>query len=158
MDKKSMNNQDIEEKLSRYEHFIEYKLKIDLKQVEETLRIKNVMYQEWDEVENMSKTVQEFKEKDRDMNLKFELANGVMAQSEVTDFNCVYVDIGLGYMLDMEPDEAIKYATIRKNILKKEVEHYRKLAVDIKVHIKFVLLALNELQATLTSPGSNKNR
>ncbi|KAK9888917.1 hypothetical protein WA026_001138 [Henosepilachna vigintioctopunctata] len=79
------------------------------------------------------------------MNLKFEIGTGVSTFAEVSDHDEVYVNIGLGFLLKMEPEEAIKYAKIRKKALKREVEHNRKLAVEIKVRIKLVLLALNEL-------------
>ncbi|XP_044751199.1 protein UXT homolog [Coccinella septempunctata] len=147
-----IKNEIIEEKIKKYELFVEEKLKTDLRKVDDTLLIKNKLYQEWEEVENMCKTIQEFKEKDRDMLMKLELGDGVLVQGEVTNFNDVFIDIGLGHILKMEPDEAIKYAGIRKRVLKKEVEHYRKLAVDIKVHIKFVLLAISELQSPNTPP------
>ncbi|XP_045470261.1 uncharacterized protein LOC123677650 [Harmonia axyridis] len=153
-----MKIEDIEEKIKKYELYIEEDLKNDLKKVDDTLRLKNSMYQEWEEVENMSKTIQEFNEKDRDMLLKLELGDGVLVQGEVTNFNDVFVDIGLGHILKMEPVEAIKYAGIRKNILKKEVDHNRKLAVEIKTRIKFTLLAISELQSTILPPEQEKKR
>ncbi|KAL3281049.1 hypothetical protein HHI36_004273 [Cryptolaemus montrouzieri] len=144
-----MRTEDIKDKIRKYEIFVEEKLKSDLKEVENKLHSKNLSYQEWEEVEHMSKIVQEFKVKDEDMLLNLELEKGVMGYGEVTDFGEVFVDVGLGYLLKMEPDEAVKYAEIRKKALKREVEHYRQLAVEIKVHIKLVLLAVNELHSTI---------
>ncbi|KAG5870920.1 hypothetical protein JTB14_004141 [Gonioctena quinquepunctata] len=119
---------EVKKKIEDYEHFIEDR---------------------WQEVKQVVKTVREFKEKDRDMLVRLDIGCGIMATGEITDFERTYVDIGLGYKLEMDCDEADKYSDIRLKLLTKEIEHFRNLAVDVKVHIKLVLLAINELQASI---------
>ncbi|XP_023016149.1 protein UXT homolog [Leptinotarsa decemlineata] len=145
----AMHSADIQKKIEEYNNFIEVKLKNDLKDIEKLLDDKSVKLKDWQEVKQVLKTVREFREKDRDMSVRVDIGGGVLSTSEITDFERTYVSIGLGYMLEMDCDEADKYADIRLRLLTKEINHFRNLAVDVKVHIKLVLLAINELQASI---------
>lgn len=144
-----MDNEIVGKKIKHYEHFIEKVLKKDLKDIQLELKKRSEKYQEWQNVKNVLKTVNEFKEKDRDMVLKINLNNDVMVTGEINDYEQTYINIGLGYLLEMDCEEANKYSDIRLKLLKKEIEHFRELAVNVKVHIKLTLLAINELQTTL---------
>ncbi|XP_019876956.1 protein UXT [Aethina tumida] len=139
----------VKKKIREYEEFVEHKLKNDLKEIETVLNQKVRKYEEWEEVKEVIQTIDEFSEKDRDMKLKVDIGNGIYAMGEITDFENTYVSIGLGYLLEMNSHEANKYSEIRKNGLKREIDHYRKLAVQVNVHIKLTLLAINELQSFL---------
>lgn len=145
-----MNVQEVQEKVKEYESFVENKLKNDLKEIETILKSKAEKHRDWEEVKETTKVIRSFKEKNRDMRLKVDVGQGIMVQGEVTDFEQNYIDIGLGYLLEMDCDEADRYADIRLKLLQKEITHYRKLAVNIKVHIKLTLLAMSELQGTLS--------
>ncbi|KAJ8926157.1 hypothetical protein NQ314_021500 [Rhamnusium bicolor] len=149
--------EDIQRKIKEYETFVEDKLKEDLKDIEAILNEKTTKYKEWEDVKQVVKTVKEFKEKDSDMSVRLDIGSGIMATGEITDFENTYVCIGLGYMLQMDCDEADKYSNIRIKLLKREIDHFRKLAVDVKVHIKLVLLAINELRSSL-EPVNLKQR
>ncbi|XP_056631363.1 uncharacterized protein LOC130441624 [Diorhabda sublineata] len=151
-----MDTQKVQQKINEYELFVEEKLKSDLKDIETILEDKSSKYKEWEEVQNVVKVIRNFKDKNRDMNVKVDIGKGLLAQGEITDFERSYINIGLGYMLEMDCDEADKYSTIRMNFLKKEISHFRKLAIDVKVHIKLTLLAINELQATLVPSKQKK--
>lgn len=144
-----MAKENIPEKIQDYERFIEEKLKIDLKEIEVILNEKVSKYKEWEEVKNVVETVKDFKKQDSDMLVRVDIGSGIMVTGEVTDYERTYICIGLDYMLEMDPEEAEKYSDIRLRLLKKEIDHFRKLAVNIKVHIKLVLLAINELQTSL---------
>uniref|UniRef100_A0AAR5NYP4 Uncharacterized protein n=1 Tax=Dendroctonus ponderosae TaxID=77166 RepID=A0AAR5NYP4_DENPD len=123
---------DINGKLKEYECFIEDKLKRDLRDIELLLNSKAAQCEEWNELKTM-----------------FELGNGVAAFGSISDYETTFVDVGLGYLLEMQPNEAGKYADIRLRLLQKEMLHLRELAVGVKVRIKMVLLAIGELQASL---------
>ncbi|XP_057661512.1 uncharacterized protein LOC130897038 [Diorhabda carinulata] len=151
-----MDTQKVQQKINEYELFVEEKLKSDLKDIETILEDKSSKYKEWEEVQNVVKVIRNFKDKNRDMNVKVDIGKGLLAQGEITDFERSYINIGLGYMLEMDCDEADKYSTIRMNLLRKEISHFRKLAIDVKVHIKLTLLAINELQATLVPSKQKK--
>ncbi|CAH1972584.1 unnamed protein product [Acanthoscelides obtectus] len=144
-----MGIDEINHKVLEYENFIEERLKRDLKDIEFILQDKVTKYKEWEEVKQVTRTVRDFKEKKRDMALRIEVGNGIMTCGEISDYERTYVCIGLGYMLEMDCDEAEKYADIRLKILKKEIDHLRNMAVEVKVHIKMVLLAISELQASV---------
>nr|CAH7756257.1 unnamed protein product [Callosobruchus chinensis] len=143
-----MGIQEVQHKVSEYENFIEERLKRDLKDIEFILQDKVTKFKEWEEVKQVTRTVKDFKAKNRDMSLRIDVGDGIMTCGEVSDYERTYVCIGLGYMLEMDCDEAEKYADIRLKILKKEIDHLRNMAVEVKVHIKMVLLAISELQAS----------
>ncbi|XP_028132574.1 protein UXT homolog [Diabrotica virgifera virgifera] len=145
-----MNVKEVQEKVKEYENFIEDKLKPDLEDIVVILKDKSTKLKDWEEVKTTVKTVRRSKEKDRDMVVKVDIGGGILAQGEISDLEQIYVDVGLGYMLEMNHQEADRYADIRMNLLKKEIAHFRKMAVDVKVNIKLILLALSELQATVT--------
>lgn len=140
---------EIKSKITEYKNFIEEKLKPDLKDIEIILADKASKYKEWNELKNVVDVIKDFKEKDRDMHIQMELGSDIRTFGNISDYENFYVDIGLGYLLEMNCDEAIKYSDIRLRLLKKEIDQLRKLAVNVKVHIKMVLLALNELQTAL---------
>ncbi|CAG9856051.1 unnamed protein product [Phyllotreta striolata] len=147
-----MNPEEVQEKIKQYENFIEDRLKNDLKEIELILKTKVEKHKDWEEVKEMTKLLRTFKEKNRDMAVKVDIGNGFMVQGEISDYERNYIQIGLGYMLEMDCDEADKYSDIRMKLLQKEIAHFRKLAVDIKVHIKLTLLAMSELQGTMIQP------
>lgn len=146
-----MNSNEIKEKVREYENFVEEVLKKDLKEIERTLNEKVTKYKEWEEVKVMADIVKEFKEKDHDMRVQVDMGKGIMVSGEICDYEQTFVNIGLGIILEMDCNEAVKYSDIRLRLLKKEITHFRKLAVDVKVHIKMVLLAINELQKSILS-------
>jgi prefoldin subunit 5 len=146
---------ELAKKIQEYEAFLEDTLKRDLAEVQNILKEKVKKHKEWEEVKQVVKTMNEFKEKDRDMVVRVGLDCGVHVTGEVTDFERSYVNVGLGYLLEMDCYEADKYSEIRMRGLKKDIEHYRKLAVHVKVNIKMVLLAINELQSLMLQ---NKTR
>lgn len=142
----SMSVSEIQTKVKTYEDYIEDRLKFDLKAIEEVLKQKSKTCQEWQDIKNVVKHWKYLREKDRDTDLQIEIGSGVNAFAEVTEFNRLFIDIGAGVILEMDCEEAEKYANIRMNVLRKEIAHLRKLAVNVKVHIKLVLLAIYELQ------------
>lgn len=146
-----MEKREVEEKVKEYETYIEDTLKRDLKSIETELNKQQELYKEWEEVKHVTKYWKRIKERDCDTNLLVDLGCGVSAHAEVTDFDKMYIDIGLGILLEMDDVEASKYADIRLNFIKKQVAHLRKLAVNVKVHIKLILLAIYELQSSVAS-------
>lgn len=144
-----LSPQELNKKIGEYETFLEETLKKDLADVQNILKDKVKKYKEWEEVKQVTKTINEFKEKDRDMVVRVGLGSGVHVTGEVSDFERTFVNVGLGCLLEMDCDEADKYSDIRMRSLKKDIDHYRNLAVHIKVNIKMVLLAINELQSLM---------
>ncbi|XP_044270121.1 protein UXT-like [Tribolium madens] len=144
-----INPEEMNKKIREYETFLEDTLKRDLAEVQKILKDKVKKYKEWEEVKQVTKTINEFKEKDRDMVVRVGLGCGVHVTGEVSDYERTFVNIGLGCLLEMDCDEADKYSDIRMRSLKKDIEHYRNLAVHVKVNIKMVLLAINELQSLM---------
>lgn len=147
-----MNTREIQQKVREYENFLEDVLKHDLREIEQNLSKKAIQYKEWDEVKVMADIVKEFKEKNQDMLVQIDIGKGIMVNGEICNYDQTFVNIGLGIILEMDCEESVKYSDIRLRLLKKEITHFRKLAVDVKVHIKMVLLAISELQKSIMMP------
>lgn len=141
-----MSRSEIELKIKTYEDYLEDRLKSDLKCIENHLKQKSETYQEWQEIKSVGKYWKHLRKKNCDANVQVEVGNGVNVFAKVTEFDRLLVDIGAGILLEMDCEEACKYATIRMNVLRKEITHLRQMAVNVKVHIKLVLLAMYELQ------------
>lgn len=135
----------IESKVKQYENFIEV-LKEDLKDIEKQLDKVVTKYNEWDELSRSMKALRELK--GRDVNMLVPLGCGVNVNATTDVNDRVLVNIGLGYLLEMNYEEADKYAVIRMRASQREIDHFRDLAVKVKVNIKLTLLAINELTTT----------
>lgn len=139
-----MSSKEVATKITEYENFIEHNLKVDLKEIEQCLSSVVEKYRKW---EDMKQTINILKSlTERDLNIQVPLGLDVFVNAEVNDFNSVIVDLGLGCHLEMDYNEAMKYADIRMKSLKKEIEHYRSMAVTCKVKIKTLLLGIHSLQ------------
>lgn len=151
-----MDSNEVAEKVKEYEYFIEDILKKDLREIEKDLNGKLVKYNDWDEIKTMTEVVKEFRRKNCDMLVRVDIGRGIFMNGEICDYERTYVNVGLGIILEMDCDEAARYSNIRLRFLKKEIDHCRKLAVKVKVHIKMVLLAINELQQSIITSSSMK--
>lgn len=138
-----MNGNEKKIKVNEYEEFLEKKLRVDLKDIEEVLKTKFDKYRRWEELKEIVKLWRRLE--NRDVNLQVPIGYGIHVNAETIEYDKVFVDVGLGCFLVMNYEEADKYSDIRMRVLKKEIDHYRSLAVQVKVKIKLTLLALNEL-------------
>lgn len=136
-------------KIKEYENFLEETLKRDLKEIEQKLQQSVEKYEEWESLQNTIHVWQKLE--DKDLKMLVPLGSNVNVNAVSTDYNKIFVDIGVGCILEMDFDETLKYSDIRKKVLRKEINHYRELAVQIKVKIKLVLLGINELTSTKTT-------
>nr|XP_022906469.1 protein UXT-like [Onthophagus taurus] len=138
-----MSSQLIQNKVKEYESFIEDVLKKDLKDIEVKLSKSVGKHGEWEELQTTIALLRRFK--DRELNLLVPLDCGVSVNAETDDYNRLLVNIGAGCFLELDYDEAHKYADIRLRIVKKEIDHYRDLAAKVKAKIKITLLAIDQL-------------
>lgn len=146
-----MKTSEVQDKVKEYETYINDTLKRDLQCIEGELNKQLEVYKEWEDVKHTTTKWKRIKDRDCDTNLQIDLGCGVSAFAEVTEFEHVYIDVGLGILLEMDHIEAGKYADIRLKYITKQVAHLRKLAVNVKVHIKLILLAIYELQSSVVS-------
>lgn len=151
-----MKPNEVEAKIKEYETYVEDTLKRDLKCIQEELAKQDEVHKEWEDVKNTTKHWKRIKQRDCDTDLQIDLGCGVSAFAEVTELDKMYIDIGLGILLEMDHEEANKYADIRLRYISKQIAHLRKLAVNVKVHIKLILLAIYELQSSITSNTKTK--
>ncbi|XP_017769982.1 PREDICTED: protein UXT homolog [Nicrophorus vespilloides] len=148
-------SQEVKKKLEEYQDFLENTLKVDLKEIEGKLNATANELEKWIKLKNFtSKILPSYRD-----NVKFDLNvyNRIVEMEEcemfvratVEDFNKVYIDIGCNCLLQMDLEEATKYASIRIRVIEKKIVHYSELAVKVKVNIKVVLLAIQQLDPLL---------
>lgn len=141
-----MNESEKKLKIDEYQKFIDETLKVDLKEIETNLRKKFDKFKEWEELKDIVRMLK--MKQDQDVNLQVPIGCNVYVNAETETNDTVLVDVGLGCLLEMNYIETDKYCNIRMGLLKKEIEHYRSFAVNVKVKIKLTLLAINELKST----------
>lgn len=135
---------DVTEKILQYQSFIDENLMQDLKDIEGRL---NRLYSEETEYSQLKSSVQAIKENYKEgFKTQVEVGCDMFIQAEVSNVSEIIVDVGLGYHLEMDTEETIRYSDIRLNILKLQIEHALKQTIKIKGHIKLVLLAIHELK------------
>lgn len=149
-----MRVEEVNRKVQEYESYVQDTLKSDLRQIEQTLERKLQDFNDWQNVKNSAKHWRFIKDLNIDAEVQVNVGCGVSAFAEVTEYDKMYIDVGLGILVEMDYEEADKYADIRLNLIKKEINHVRQLAVNVKVHIKLVLLAIHELQSTISNKKS----
>lgn len=140
-----MDESDKDRKIEEYQKFIEETLKVDLKEIETNLEKKFDKFKQWEELKDI---IAMLRMKDnQDLNLQVPVGCNIYVNAETETNDTIIVDVGLGCLLEMNYVEGEKYCNIRMGLLKKEIEHYRSLAVNVKVKIKLTLLAINELKS-----------
>ncbi|KAK9747509.1 Prefoldin subunit [Popillia japonica] len=136
----------VDNKIKEYENFLEDVLKKDLREIDIKLNQSVEKYEEWENLQNTIRIWQTLNEKD--LKMLVPLGNNINVNATAEDYDKLLVDIGVGCLLEMSFEEALKYSNIRMKVVKKDIDHYRQLAVHVKVKMKLVLLGINELILT----------
>ncbi|KAI4470595.1 mediator of rna polymerase ii transcription subunit 10 [Holotrichia oblita] len=136
----------VDNKIKEYENFLEDVLKKDLKEINIKLNQSVEKYEEWENLQNTIRIWQTLNEKD--LKMLVPLGSNINVNATAEEYDKLLVDIGVGCLLEMSFEEALKYSNIRMKVLKKDIDHYRQLAVHVKVKMKLVLLGINELTLT----------
>ncbi|XP_052187015.1 uncharacterized protein LOC127797870 isoform X2 [Diospyros lotus] len=73
------------------------------------------------------------------------LGSEVYMQADVPDTRHIFVDIGLGFHVELTWSEALNYITAREEKLVRQIEDYTRLIASIKAQIKIVCEGIREI-------------
>lgn len=143
--------EDIEQKVTRYEEFVNERLSVDLSHVldardairgdiAEYLQLRNIL-------ESMSNIAAQGKVK-----TMVDLGVNFYAQAKIPDASRVMVFVGLGLFLELTRDEATAFIDRRVEQLNRRDKLLCDQAAEINARIKLVLEGLRELQFTNLPP------
>ena len=135
------------QKVERYEHFVNERLRTDLRAV---LDNRDRVYGDIAEYVQLKQVIEQIKQQDKQSPLKtmVDLGCNTYAQARVDDCSRIVVAVGLGFYLEMELDEADKFIDKKVEQLTTKAQELSKQSSEINARIKIVLEALKELQFT----------
>ncbi|KAI9594121.1 Prefoldin subunit-domain-containing protein [Syncephalis fuscata] len=134
---------EIQQKLARYETFVNERLKPDL---EQTLVLRDQVFTKISEYEKLQLHLGTIKEQELDsLTTMVDLGCSFYAQAKVPDTTYIYVSIGYGFHLQLTIDEAVVFIERKIKHLRKMGDTYTNEAAKIRAHIKTMLHAMAEI-------------
>jgi len=129
--------------VQRYQQFIETKLKVHLKQ---TLDQRDAVYTKLAQYVELSKNLTLIKSSSLSkLKTQVNIGSDFYLQAVIPDCSLVTVEIGLGFFVELQLDEAISFISDKQQQLEKQVESYSKKAAVISSQIKMIYEGIAEL-------------
>ncbi|CDS41213.1 protein uxt [Echinococcus multilocularis] len=146
----------VKEKILKIEAFINEKLRKDLRF---TLDAGDTVYAEISEYLELQNLLEKFSEvgfKDGDNSgateTMVDMGCNFYLKAHIPSLERLYVDVGLGFHVEMTRVEALHFVRQRVELLTAKAELFRQKALEIRAHIKVCLQGLRELQALDLEP------
>ncbi|CAM8912487.1 unnamed protein product [Rhodiola kirilowii] len=132
-----------QEKVQRYEDFVDRRLKPDLVKA---IAERDKVFEKQKVFSDLKRNIQSLEENNvTNLQTMVNLGSEVYAQAEVPDTSRIFVDVGLGFYVEFTLSEALKFISTREEKLAKDIEDYTQLIASIKARIKLVLEGIREL-------------
>ncbi|KAF9938583.1 hypothetical protein BGZ67_010671 [Mortierella alpina] len=140
----------IQQKLARYETFVNESLTSDLK---DALDARDAIYEQTSEYLKLAKDIEVIKENGlTEMKTQVDLGSNFYVQAKIPDTKYIYVNVGFGFHAQLTLDEALVFISKKEAHLQKKAEKYTEKASQIRAHIKLVLEAMAEIMKLDTTP------
>jgi len=137
----------ISEKVLKFETFLNETLRPDLKS---TLEERDKIYEEIAEYLSLKNSIEAIKVSDlpqgQPLKTKVDIGCNFYAKAVVKNPQKVFVDVGLGFFVELTHDEALAFIEKKTKFLEIKTERLTKDSTKIKANIKLVLQGLRELQ------------
>ncbi|KAI7726970.1 hypothetical protein M8C21_011395 [Ambrosia artemisiifolia] len=140
-----------EEKIQKFEDFVDRRLKPDLVRAiaerDKVFEQQKVLYPlVMPFISDLRKNLENL-EKNSITSLRsmVNLGSEVYAQADVPDTRHIFVDVGLGFHVELTWSEALKIIPAREERLARQIEEYTRLIAQIKAQIKMVSQGIREL-------------
>ena len=137
----------VHEKVVKYEHFLNERLKPDLKAV---LDERDGIYSETAEFLALRNTILAIRaaelEPNEPLKTKVDLGCNFYCRANVDDPSKIFVEIGLGFYLEFTLEEAEKFLDKKISTLEAKSKELTEQSLKIKANIRLVLEGLRELQ------------
>ncbi|KAK4598449.1 hypothetical protein RGQ29_015776 [Quercus rubra] len=144
-----------QEKLQRYEEFVDKRLKPDLVHA---IAERDKVFEQQKTFSDLRKNIENL-EKNTVTSLRtlVNLGSEVYMQADVPDTQRIFVDIGLGFHVEFTWSEALNFISQREERLARQIEEYTRLIASIKaqIYVFFIfaffllLIILEELECCL---------
>lgn len=139
-------NPDIEQKIFKFETFVNDVLKEDLAQLEQKLDVKNTDVAEFLQLKSMITTIQNNNLDKSGFKTQVDIGQNFFIEAHIPDASTILLDIGLGHYMEFSLNDALAVINVRIKLLEQQIAHYRKEIANINAHIKLILLGIRELQ------------
>ncbi|KAK7279103.1 hypothetical protein RJT34_24147 [Clitoria ternatea] len=132
-----------QEKIKRYEEFVDKRLKPDL--LHATAQ-RDKVFEQQKIFADLRRNIESL-EKNSVTSLRtlVNLGSEVYQQAEVPDTQHIFVDIGLGFHVEFTWSEALNFIEKREEKIARQIEEYTRLIASIKAQIKLVCEGIREL-------------
>jgi prefoldin alpha subunit len=149
-----IKQKNIGEKVVKYEAFLNDRLKPDLKAI---LEERDGVYSETAEFLALRNTISAIRSAGLDpsqpLKTKVDLGCNFYCCANVEDPSKIFVEIGLGFYLELTLDEAEKFISKKVSALEDKSQQLTEQASKIKANIRLVLEGLRELQNISNKKG-----
>ncbi|KOC62009.1 Protein UXT like protein [Habropoda laboriosa] len=139
-------NPDIEQKILKFETFVNDVLKTDLAQLEQKLDSKNADVAEFIQLKSTITTLQANEFDKNGFKTQVDVGQNFFIEAHVPDASKILLDVGLGHYVEFSLNDALVIINVRIKLLEKQIANIRKEIAKISAHIKLILLGIMELQ------------
>lgn len=150
---------DVGDKILKYEQFLNDKLLPDLKAVFEE---RDKLYTEQAEFLALQNSIDAIKaaklREGEPLKVQTDLGCNFYVNARVSDPSKIFVEVGLGFHLELTLDEALQFIDKRVTLLKTQSDKLTGDANKIKANIQLVRQGLRELQNISAEPEEPKHR
>eukprot|EP01130_Rhizamoeba_saxonica_P018651 TRINITY_DN9405_c0_g1_i1.p1 TRINITY_DN9405_c0_g1~~TRINITY_DN9405_c0_g1_i1.p1 ORF type:complete len:195 (-),score=34.22 TRINITY_DN9405_c0_g1_i1:16-600(-) len=134
---------DIKQKITKYETFINDRLKMDLQQV---LLDRDQVYQDISDYLELRNNIEALQETNsKQIESMVNLGQEFFARAKIPDTSKVVVNVGLDFYFEFSLDEALVFIEQKEQLLNKKAEILTNKSMMIKSQIKMMLHMIHEL-------------
>lgn len=156
---------DMNEKVQKYEEFLNEKLKLDLREVHKQ---RDKIYKEIGDYMQLKRVIETIQndqdetkcnsyDKKNTLKAKIDLGCNFYCQTVIPDCSRIYLLVGYGYFVEMTLEEASAFIDKKLKLLNNKSQTFSKDSAKIKAHIRLVMEGLREIQHfNFSNPGENR--
>lgn len=139
-------NPEIQQKIFKFESFINDVLKEDLSKLEQKLGSKNEDVAEFVQLKSTIAALQNNGLDKSGFKTQVDIGQSFFIEAHVPDASTILLDIGLGYYVEFSLNDALVVINVRIKLLERQIANLRKEIAKTNAHIKLILLGIRELQ------------
>ncbi|XP_076233984.1 uxt prefoldin-like subunit [Calliopsis andreniformis] len=139
-------NPEIQEKILKFETFVNEVLREDLAKLEQRLDTYNADIAEFLQLKSIINTLQNNELDKEGFKTQVDIGQNFFIEAHVPDASTILLDIGLGYYVEFSLPDAVALINVRIKLLEDQIAHLRKEVAKTNAHIKLILLGIRELQ------------
>ncbi|XP_076749880.1 uxt prefoldin-like subunit [Xylocopa sonorina] len=139
-------NPDIQEKVIKFETFVNDVLREDLAKLEEKLDTKNADIAEFLQLKTTITTLQNNGLDQSGFKTQVDVGQNFFIEAHVPNASTILLDVGLGHYVELSLNDALAVINVRIKLLEQQIVHFRKEIAKTNAHIKLILLSIEQLQ------------